>query len=92
MAVRESAVLWHPKHVVWCMKELLGSRFGLPLKPIGREMTYILFQYKAGGAAIADLRIEVRAANYSPVHFALTRPERDIASRHPDQHLFHICN
>ena len=50
------------------------------------------FQYNAGGTGIDDLRIEIKATSYSPIHFILTRAEWDIASRHPDQHLFHIWN
>lgn len=41
---------------------------------------------------IADLRIEVKAASYSPTHFILTRPEWDAATTRPELHLFHVWN
>ena len=41
---------------------------------------------------VNDLRIEVKAAAYSPAHFILTRHEWDTASQNPELHLFHIWN
>jgi len=49
------------------------------------------FQRTVDGA-IGDLRIEVKAASYSPLHFVLTRHEWDTASKQPNHHLFHIWN
>ena len=50
------------------------------------------FQQAKGGDEVDDLRIEVKAASYSPTHFILTRPDWDMASQQPELHLFHIWN
>lgn len=47
---------------------------------------------KRCGMEVEDLRIEVKAASYSPVHFILSRHEWDTARKNSDIHLFHIWN
>ncbi len=49
------------------------------------------FQRSSGGK-IEELRIEVKSASYSPIHFFLTRSEWNVASREPALHIFHIWN
>ena len=49
------------------------------------------FQHADDGK-LDDLRIEVKAASFSPTRFFLSRLEWDTASKQPHLHIFHIWN
>ena len=71
---------------------------GIPKQPLwialeDNSAGYDILSFQhADHGKIHDLRIEVKAASYSPTHFILTRAEWDCAIKQPHLHLFHIWN